>query len=92
MTDCSTGGGEQPSPKRVPLATVEQVLGLYRDRYFDANVQYFHEKLDAQHGIHLSYTWVKHALQGAGLVVVHPPRAHVTTSDKTITNEPRLTC
>ena len=49
----------QPSPKRVPLATVEQVLGLYRDRYFDLNVQHFHEKLGAEHGIHLSYTWVK---------------------------------
>jgi transposase len=58
----------QPSPKRVPLATVEQVLGLYRDRYFDLNVQHFHEKLSAQHGIQLSYTWVKQALQGAGLV------------------------
>jgi transposase len=58
----------QPSPKRVPLATVEQVLGLYRDRYFDLNVQHFHEKLGQQHGIHLSYTWVKQALQGAGLV------------------------
>jgi transposase len=58
----------QPSPKRVPLATVEQVLGLYRDRYFDLNVQHFHEKLGEQHGIQLSYTWVKQALQGAGLV------------------------
>ena len=58
----------QPSPKRIPLATVEQVLGLYRDRYFDLNVQHFHEKLGAQHGIQLSYTWVKQALQGAGLV------------------------
>jgi len=57
----------QPSPKRVPLATVEQVLGLYRDRYFDLNVQHFHEKL-GEHGIELSYTWVKQALQGAGLV------------------------
>jgi hypothetical protein len=25
----------KPSPKRVPVAVVEQVLGLYRDRYFD---------------------------------------------------------
>ena len=33
----------QPSPKRVPLATVEQVLGLYRDQYFDLNVPHFHE-------------------------------------------------
>ena len=58
----------QPSPKRVPLATVEQVLGLYRDRYFDLNVQHVHEKLGEQHGMQLSYTWVKQALQGAGLV------------------------
>src|SRR5271157_4084559 len=58
----------QPSPKRVPLATVEQVLGLYRDRYFDLNVQHFHEKLHAEHDVDLSYTWVKLALQGAGLV------------------------
>jgi transposase len=58
----------RPSPKRVPLETVEQVLGLYRDRYFDLNVQHFGEKLRAEHGIRLSYTWVKAALQGAGLV------------------------
>ena len=58
----------KPSPKRVPMAVVEQVLGLYRDRYFDLNVRHFHEKLQREHGIELSYTWVKLALQGAGLV------------------------
>ena len=58
----------RPSEKRVPLAVVEQVLGLYRDRYFDCNVRHFHEKLVEEHGIELSYTWVKAALQGAGLV------------------------
>ncbi len=58
----------KPSPKQVPLAQVEQVLGLYRERYFDLNVQHFHEKLKAEHQIQLSYTWVKQALQGAGLV------------------------
>ena len=51
----------RPWPKRVPLAMVEQVLGLYRDRYFDLKVQHFHEKLGEQHGIHLSYTWIKQA-------------------------------
>jgi hypothetical protein len=55
-------------PKRVPLAQVEQVVGLYRDRYFDLNVQHFHEKLKQEHQIELSYTWVKQALQGGGLV------------------------
>src|ERR1700693_3157593 len=58
----------KPSPKRVAVAVVEQVLGLYRDRYFDLNVRHFHEKLHAEHGVDLSYTWVKTALQGAGLV------------------------
>ncbi len=58
----------KPSPKRVPLAVVEQVLGLYRDRYLDLNVRHFHEKLSDQHQIELSYSWVKQALQGAGLV------------------------
>lgn len=47
---------------------VEQVLMLYREKYFDLNVRHFHEKLGEQHGIPLSYTWVKLALQGAGLV------------------------
>jgi hypothetical protein len=47
---------------------VEQILGLYRERYFDLNVRHFHEKLRAEHQIELSYTWVKLALQGAGLV------------------------
>ena len=58
----------KPSRRRVPVATVEKVFALYRDKYFDLNVQHFHEKLQAEHGIELSYTWVKQALQGAGLV------------------------
>jgi hypothetical protein len=58
----------RPSEKRVPLETVERVLMLYRERYFDFNVQHFHEKLGKGHGIQLSYTWVKVLLQGAGLV------------------------
>jgi len=58
----------KPSPKRVAVATVEKVLALYREKYFDLNVRHFHEKLSEQHQIDLSYTWVKSALQGAGLV------------------------
>jgi transposase len=58
----------KPSPKRVPMQTVEQVLQLYGEKYFDFNVQHFHEKLREVHGIQLSYTWVKTALQTAGLV------------------------
>jgi transposase len=58
----------KPSAQRIPLATVEEVLRLYRKEYFDLNIRHFHEKLRDKHKIHLSYTWVQKALQGAGLV------------------------
>jgi transposase len=58
----------KPSPKRVAVATLERVLELYRERYFDLNVRHFHEKLAAEHQIQLSYSWVKGVLQGAGLI------------------------
>src|SRR5438046_9305937 len=58
----------KPSPQRVTMALVEQILGLYREKYFDLNVRHVHEKLRAEHQIALSYTWVKLALQGSGLV------------------------
>src|SRR3954453_16057657 len=59
---------QQPSPKRVSVEQLEQVLQLYREKYFDFNFQHFHEKLREVHGIQFSYTWVKTALQTAGLV------------------------
>ena len=59
---------QRPSPKRVPLKTVEKVLRLYRERYFDFNVKHFAEKMQQEHEIDLSYTWIKTALQTAGLV------------------------
>ena len=58
----------RPSAKRIDMATVETILKLYREKYFDLNVKHFVEKLHAQHEIQLSYTWVKTALQNAGLV------------------------
>jgi transposase len=56
------------SGRRVPLATVEEVLRLYQGQYHDLNMRHFQEKLREEHGIGLSYTWVQRALQGAGLV------------------------
>ena len=58
----------KPSAQRIPLATVEEVLRLYQETYYDLNMRHFHEKLREEHGIQLSYTWVQKALQGAGLV------------------------
>jgi transposase len=58
----------KPSFRRVPLATCEEVLRLYQEQYFDLSIRHFHEKLQEEHGLELSYTWVQQALQGAGLV------------------------
>lgn len=64
----------KPSPKRVPLEKVEEVFRLYREKYYDFSVRHFHEKLSEEHGFQLSYSWVKLALQGAGLVAKAPQR------------------
>lgn len=56
------------SPRRTPVAVIEEVLRLYREKYFDFNVTHFVEKLEEEHSIEVSYTWVKNLLQGAGLV------------------------
>jgi Helix-turn-helix domain len=45
-----------------------QKPSLYRDKHFDLNVRHSREKLVEDHQIGLSYTWVKQALQAAGLV------------------------
>jgi len=53
---------------RVPMEIAEQVLALYQEQYFDLNVRHFHEKLKEENDVQLSYSWVKQALQCAGLV------------------------
>jgi transposase len=46
----------KPSPKRIPLATMEELLKLYREKYFDLNMRHFHEKLRDEHKIRVRYT------------------------------------
>src|SRR5947209_1355902 len=53
---------------RIPMETAEKVLALYQEQYYDFSVRHFHEKLREEHELRLSYSWVKQALQGAGLV------------------------
>lgn len=65
LLDGRTG---RPSAKRMPWAVAEQVLGLYREKYFDFSVRHFHEKLREEHGITYGYSCIKALLQGAGLV------------------------
>ena len=59
---------KRPSPKRVPLKELETILKLYREKYMGFNIKHFHEYLREGHDIRRSYTFVKTALQEAGLI------------------------
>jgi transposase len=63
-----------PSPRRASAVEVERVLRLYRERYRGFNVRHFHQIARRAHDVRLSYSWVKDALQLAGLVPKHRPR------------------
>ena len=63
-----------PSPKRAPVAEVQRVLALYRDRYAGCNVRHFHQLARRQHGVRFCYAFVKKALHAAGLVPKQAPR------------------
>jgi transposase len=63
-----------PSKRRVPMAELERVLRLYRERYVGFNGRHFHEIVCREHGITLSYSYVKQALQQAGLLPTRKPR------------------
>jgi transposase len=59
---------KMPSPKRMPLEKAENILKLYREKYFDFNIAHFYDKLRGEHNIKISYNWVRLALEGAGLI------------------------
>src|SRR5258708_5412951 len=59
----------KPRPRRIELATVEEVLRLYKETYYDFNIRHVHEKLKPEPGIDLRYTWVNQARRGRGLVM-----------------------
>lgn len=59
---------QTPSPKRAPVAELQRVLALYRDRYRGFNIRHFHQIARRQHGVPFCYAFVKKALQAAGLV------------------------
>jgi transposase len=63
-----------PSPRRAPVAEVQRILHLYRERYAQFNVRHFHEIAQREHGVTLSYTFVRGLLQGARLVAKRRPR------------------
>jgi len=65
---------QTPSPKRAPVAEVQRVLALYRNRYQGFNVRHFHQLARRHHGVRFCYAFVKKALQMAGFVPKQHPR------------------
>ena len=63
-----------PSPKRAPVAEVQRLVALYRERYQGFNVRHFHHLARRKHQVRFCYAFVKKALQGAGLVAKQRPR------------------
>jgi transposase len=63
-----------PSKRRVPVAELERALRLYRERYVGFNGRHFHEVARREHGLTLSYSDVKQALQQAGLLPTRKAR------------------
>jgi transposase len=68
------GRGGKPRRRRIALETIERLCELKRESYPDFSVQHFWEKATEEHGIEISYTWAKLALQAAGLVEKSPGR------------------
>jgi transposase len=58
---------QTPSVRRIPVEEVKRILSLYRERYSGWNVRHFHQTAVREHGVRVSYTFLKQALQGAGL-------------------------
>src|SRR5258708_3891828 len=56
------------SPKKKPGAGGGKSLGVYPEKDFDLYGGDFYEKLQAEHQVEISYSWVKGLLQGAGMV------------------------
>lgn len=64
----------RPSLRRVAATQVERILRLYRERYGGFNVRHFHQIACREHGVTVSYSFVKQTLQTAGLVKKHRVR------------------
>ena len=63
-----------PSVRRMAAPEVGRLLQLYRERYTGFNVRHFHQIARREHGVTVSYSFLKQALQAAGLVKKHRAR------------------
>lgn len=62
------------SPRWVAPKDLEPLLRLYRERYAGFNVRHFCSIARREHGLKWSYSFVRQALQNAGLVKKRRPR------------------
>jgi transposase len=58
----------QPSVRRIAAPEVERLLRLYRERYRGFNIRHFHQIVRREYAAQVSYSFLKQALQTAGLV------------------------
>ena len=58
----------RPSRRQAPALEVQRILRLYRERFAGWNVRHFYRFARRDHRVTLSYSFVKLALQEAGLV------------------------
>ena len=63
-----------PSVRRIAAPEVERLLRLYRERYAGSMSGTSIEIARREHGVTVSYSFLKEALQAAGLVKKHRPR------------------
>ena len=59
---------QRPSRRKAPAPEVQRILRLYRERFLGWNVRHFYRFARRDHAVRLSYSFVKLALQEAGLV------------------------
>lgn len=59
---------QRPSRRKAPALEVQRILRLYRERFAGWNVRHFYRFARRDHTVTLSYSFVKLALQEAGLV------------------------
>jgi transposase len=59
---------QRPSRRQAPALEVQRILQLYRERFAGWNVRHFYRFARRDHAVRLSYSFVKLALQEAGLV------------------------
>jgi hypothetical protein len=66
--------GGRPRRKRVRAQTISEICRLKREIYADFSMRHFYERLTEQHGVRVSYTYVRQLLQDAGIVEKEPGR------------------